>query len=153
MSFQKKPAWKFPRRAVIAANCGILLSILFSRIFHRGLQDYLTHFFTPEEANRTLKEITILVSQAVELKKKIDRSRDSDRSSDVEKLSHLMAKIEEKGAELKDADIGLIDFPALRFNEPVYLCWKLGEDEVLYWHGSEGFRGRKPLKPETKKII
>jgi len=131
----------------------ILLSILFSRVVHHGLQDSLTHFFTPEEANKTLPEITILVSQVVELKKKIDRSHDSGRSSDVEKLSNLMAKIEEKGAELKDTDIGLIDFPALRFNEPVYLCWKLGEDEVLYWHGSEGFQGRKPLKPETTKIV
>jgi len=113
----------------------------------------LTHFFTPEEANRTLPEITILVSQAVELKKKIERSPDSERSPNLDKLSSLMAKIDEKGAELKDADIGLIDFPALRFNEPVYLCWKLGEDEVLYWHGSEGFRGRKPLKPEATKIV
>jgi len=134
------------------ANYGILLSILFSRNIHHGLNS-LTHFFTPEEANRTLPEITILVSQAVELKKKIERSPDSERSPNLDKLSSLMAKIDEKGAELKDADIGLIDFPALRFNEPVYLCWKLGEDEVLYWHGSEGFRGRKPLKPEATKIV
>ncbi len=113
----------------------------------------MTHFFTPEEANKAIPEIVILVTQVVELKKKIDRSRDSERSSDLDKLSTLMAKIEEKGAELKDADVGLIDFPALRFNEPVYLCWKLGEDEVLYWHGSEGFRGRKPLRPEATKIV
>ena len=119
----------------------------------RWLQISLTHFFTPEEANRTLPEIAILVSQVVELKKKIDRSRDPERSIDVDRLATLMSKIEEKGAELKDTDIGLIDFPALRFNEPVYLCWKLGEDEVLYWHGSEGFRGRKPLKPEATKIV
>ena len=113
----------------------------------------MTHFFTPEEANRALPEITILVSQVVELKKKIDRTRDSERSVDVDELSNLMAKIEQKGAELKDIDTGLIDFPAIRFNETVYLCWKLGEEEVLYWHGSEGFRGRKLLRPETTKIV
>jgi hypothetical protein len=123
------------------------------RDYQRGLHLSLTHFFTPEEANRALPEITNLVSQAVELKKKIDRSPDSERSPNLDKLSSLMAKIGEKGAELKDADIGLIDFPAVRFNEPVYLCWKLGEEEVLYWHGSEGFRGRKPLKPEATKIV
>lgn len=88
----------------------------------------------------------------MELKKKIDGSQDKGKSEDMARLSLLISKIEEKGAELKDADIGLIDFPAVRFSEPVYLCWKLGEEEVLYWHGSEGFRGRKPLKPEAAKI-
>jgi hypothetical protein len=113
----------------------------------------MTHFFTPEEANRTLPEIRNLVTQVVELKKKVDRSADPSKSPDMDKLSLLISKIQEKGAELKDADVGLIDFPALRFSEPVYLCWKLGEEEVAYWHGSEGFRGRKPLRPEAAKIV
>jgi len=71
----------------------------------------------------------------------------------MDRLSLLISKIQEKGVELKDADVGLVDFPALRFSEPVYLCWKLGEEEVLFWHGSEGFRGRKPLRPEAAKIV
>jgi hypothetical protein len=112
----------------------------------------LTHFFTPEEANRALPEIRSLVLQVVELKKKIDHSGGIGKSEDMSKLTLLISKIEEKGAELKDPDMGLIDFPAVRFSEPVYLCWKLGEEEVLFWHGSEGFRGRKPLKPEAAKI-
>ena len=113
----------------------------------------MTHFFTPEEANRAIPEVRTLVSQVVELKKKIDSTPGKGSKDDMDRLSLLLSKIEEKGAELKDADAGLIDFPALRFSEPVYLCWKLGEEEVLYWHGSEGFRGRKPLKPEAAKII
>ena len=48
---------------------------------------------------------------------------------------------------------GLIDFPALRFSEPVTFVGSLGEEEISYWHGSEGFRGRKPLKPEAAKIV
>jgi hypothetical protein len=118
-----------------------------------GIWRQLTHFFTPEEANRALPEVRNLVQQVVELKKSIDRSVDRGRSEEMSKLSLLISKIEERGAELKDADIGLIDFPALRFSEPVYLCWKLGEEEVLFWHGSEGFRGRKPLRPEAAKIV
>ena len=94
-----------------------------------------------------------MVIQAVELKKKIDHSGERGKSEDMTKLSLLISKIQERGAELKDADIGLIDFPAVRFGEPVYLCWKLGEEEVEFWHGSEGFRGRKPLRPEAAKIV
>lgn len=50
------------------------------------------------------------------------------------------------GLEVKDVDAGLVDFPALRDGERVYLCWQLGEPEIGYWHGvEEGFAGRKPL--------
>ena len=47
---------------------------------------------------------------------------------------------------MKDLDAGLVDFPARREGVDVLLCWRLGEDEVGYWHGlEEGFSGRKPL--------
>jgi hypothetical protein len=50
------------------------------------------------------------------------------------------------GAQVKDADEGLVDFPALRDDEEVLLCWKVGEDEVAFWHGLEdGFAGRRPV--------
>jgi hypothetical protein len=50
------------------------------------------------------------------------------------------------GVLVKDLDEGLVDFPALRGEEEVLLCWRLGEDEVGYWHGvEEGFAGRKRL--------
>ncbi|MDG6907248.1 MAG: DUF2203 domain-containing protein, partial [Nitrososphaerota archaeon] len=62
-------------------------------------------------------------------------------------------KLSEMDIELKDPDMGLLDFPAMRFSEPVYLCWKIGEDEIIYWHGlSEGFRGRKLLQPEPAHV-
>ena len=54
--------------------------------------------------------------------------------------------IDEAGAQIKSLEEGLLDFPALRGDEVVLLCWKLGEDEIGYWHGvDEGFAGRKPL--------
>ena len=50
------------------------------------------------------------------------------------------------GAQIKSLDEGLLDFPSLREGERVLLCWKLGEDEIAYWHGvDEGFAGRKPV--------
>ena len=50
------------------------------------------------------------------------------------------------GTVVKDLETGLVDFPSLRGGEEVYLCWKLGEARIGYWHGiEEGFAGRKPL--------
>lgn len=55
-------------------------------------------------------------------------------------------RLEELGVVLKDLDLGLLDFPALRDGEDVLLCWRAGEASVEYWHGlDEGFAGRKPI--------
>jgi hypothetical protein len=58
-----------------------------------------------------------------------------------------VVQLERLGVIVKDADRGLVDFPALRESgEEVLLCWQVGEDEIAYWHGlEEGFAGRKPL--------
>jgi hypothetical protein len=62
----------------------------------------------------------------------------------------LMASIELKGAELKDLDLGLVDFPGIVDGEEVLLCWKMGEPHIAYYHGlTEGYRGRRPL-PEVE---
>jgi hypothetical protein len=61
-------------------------------------------------------------------------------------IHRLIARIESLGCIVKDIDLGLIDFPAVRAGEEVYLCWKLGEARVAYWHGTdEGFASRKAL--------
>ena len=55
-------------------------------------------------------------------------------------------RIESWGCVVKDLDHGLVDFPAQRQGEQVFLCWRLGEPGIRYWHGlQEGFAGRKPL--------
>ena len=60
-----------------------------------------------------------------------------------------MEQIEESGCVVKDLDIGLIDFPAMLGEQQVFLCWKLGEPRIEYWHGvHEGFAGRKPIDDE-----
>jgi hypothetical protein len=57
-------------------------------------------------------------------------------------LEHLA----ERGILLRDPEIGLIDFPAERGGRPVYLCWRLGEDQVAWYHeANAGFGSRKPL--------
>jgi hypothetical protein len=68
----------------------------------------------------------------------------------VEKAAGAIARcidgIHELGALVKDVDRGLVDFPALRDGEEVLLCWRVGEDEIGFWHPvDEGFSGRRPL--------
>lgn len=109
--------------------------------------------FTPEEANRLLPQVRLLVTRMVELKMEIDSSSGQRRNQSVDELGVIISKIESMGVELKDLDSGLVDFPAERFGEKVYLCWRRGEREVLHWHNlTEGFRGRKPVKPELAQI-
>ena len=74
----------------------------------------------------------------------------SEREQLMTRLQEAVDRIHETGCLVKDLDSGLIDFPALRGGEEVYLCWKLGEDRITFWHRiEEGFAGRKPLEPEA----
>src|SRR5260370_36452525 len=64
----------------------------------------------------------------------------------IQTLRALAAELERFGCELKDPDTGLIDFLSLRDGRVVYLCWRLGEERVNYWHELQtGFAGRQPL--------
>jgi hypothetical protein len=61
-------------------------------------------------------------------------------------IVRLMNRIEAYGCVVKNIDLGLLDFPALRDGRPIYLCWKAGEPSLTHWHGTdEGFSNRKPL--------
>jgi hypothetical protein len=61
-------------------------------------------------------------------------------------IVRLMNRIEAYGCVVKNIDLGLLDFPALRDGRPIYLCWKAGESALTSWHGTdEGFSQRKPL--------
>ena len=64
----------------------------------------------------------------------------------VLKYNNFMHKIEEIGCEVKGIREGLVDFPSIREGKEVYLCWRMPEKEILFWHDlNTGFAGRKPL--------
>jgi hypothetical protein len=64
----------------------------------------------------------------------------------VEQINQRLARINGWGVELKGLDEGLVDFPARRDDRIVYLCWRLGEERIAWWHDVEtGFAGRQPL--------
>lgn len=61
----------------------------------------------------------------------------------------MIRQIEETGVQIKDIDIGLIDFPSMKDDEEVLLCWKMGEGKIRYYHGvHDGFIGRKRIESE-----
>lgn len=72
------------------------------------------------------------------------RRAESDKA--IQRVKDAMAEIESIGALVKDLDMGLIDFPCVVDNTTVLLCWKMGEDRITHWHGTnEGFASRKPV--------
>ena len=127
--------------------------------------------FTPEEANAALEQVRPLAEQLVAGRQEhaaalerqealegkirgngggIPPAELAAATAEVDgvarRLARLVDEIASHGAQVKDLDSGLIDFPALHHGETVLLCWQLGEDEIAWWHRIEdGFAGRRPL--------
>jgi hypothetical protein len=128
--------------------------------------------FTLAEAQSLIPRVDVVLREAVSLKSEyqeaehaiqamahrvsmmggmmMDRDRAIDaknrRDSVATKLRAAIEQVQEFGCVLKDLDMGLIDFPTLLRGVEVYLCWKLGEPKIAFWHGTdEGFRGRKAI--------
>jgi hypothetical protein len=126
---------------------------------------------TPEEANEALVELRPIVERMVEHRRNLTAAQvqqaelvariagnggdmvpsDLHEAADTIQreaaaISDCAERINAAGAEVKSLEEGLLDFPARRGDEIVLLCWKLGEDEIRYWHrADEGFGGRKSL--------
>ena len=64
----------------------------------------------------------------------------------VKRMEQAVRQIDARGVTLRDIGTGLVDFPALVNGRPIWLCWKLGEDDIANWHEIDaGIAGRKPL--------
>jgi hypothetical protein len=121
--------------------------------------------YTPGRANKILPDIArrfnIILSQrncVVALQEDLQRTIESGSSlriftvkkqelnNSITRLYKAIEELENLGVIIKSVDDGLLDFPSMRFDEEVWLCWKAGETEIKFWHGKdEGFMGRKPL--------
>jgi hypothetical protein len=72
--------------------------------------------------------------------------RKAEREKTVQSVKDAIEEIDAIGVQVKDLDIGLLDFPCEVDGEVILLCWKLGETDITHWHGfEEGFAGRKPI--------
>ena len=119
--------------------------------------------FTLEEAETLLPYAVSTVEKIVTLKRKLDLLRydvyrheyfggigpngSKAHPNELEEMIQLIKELDEKGILFKGSDEGLIDFPHIRENgEEVYLCWKLGESAIAYWHRiPDGFAGRRRI--------
>ncbi len=72
--------------------------------------------------------------------------RKAEREKAVQRAKDAVAEIDAAGVQVKDLDIGLLDFPCMVEGDVILLCWKLGEKGITHYHStSEGFAGRKPI--------
>ena len=72
----------------------------------------------------------------------------------VTSLYNLIQELEDMGVMVKSVDEGLLDFPSIRYDKEIWLCWKFGENKVKFWHGKdEGFMGRKPIPQDGFEYI
>ncbi len=124
----------------------------------------MAQYFTVEQANATLKIIQPLVAQILEIRRSIlerqpqvwmvlqnalgngGNRQASLMAEEFEQLQSLVQEIRATGAILKDVNLGLVDFPALRDGRQVYLCWQYGEESVQFWHEMDaGYAGRQKI--------
>jgi hypothetical protein len=78
--------------------------------------------------------------------------RKAEREKAIQRVKDALAEIDATGVQVKDLDIGLLDFPCEVDGRIVLLCWKLGETGITYWHSvSEGFAGRRPIDERIAK--
>jgi hypothetical protein len=135
----------------------------------------MARYFTLAEAERMLPKVEERIREALFIKAEHQRADDEirattkriflsggasvdrnhisglkrTRDSAATRLQEVCEGIQELGCLVKDLDIGLLDFPTLYRGREVYLCWRLGEDRIQYWHHIEdGFRGRQPIDEE-----
>ena len=132
----------------------------------------MARYFTLQQAQAELPHVEESLRQAISLKTSMEEAEQELRSeaerirlsggalvhreklvavigrreSIASQLRSALAAIEERGCIVKDLGIGLLDFPTRFRGEEVYLCWRLGEPAIAFWHGvNEGFKGRKPI--------
>jgi hypothetical protein len=128
--------------------------------------------FTLDDAQMLLPVLESLLKQAIQSKKLIEEvdaemqelthriflnggtlvnvvhlaARKAAREKAIQRAKDAVAEIDATGVQVKDLDIGLLDFPCKVEGEIVLLCWKLGETKIAFWHETNtGFSGRKPI--------
>ena len=137
-----------------------------------SVEDYRpSRLFTIEQANATLPLVRAICTDLATLAREVMERRhrlalltagrdlkpgdvygeelaqvEADLEKDTQRLQGYIDELNDLGVEAKGVLDGLVDFPSLMDGRVVYLCWRLGEPEVLHWHELDaGFAGRQPL--------
>jgi hypothetical protein len=129
--------------------------------------------FTIQDANKVLPSVIKKFNNIVSLKNEVTRIQSEletnprymssfkdymikkqELNTTITNFYKSIEDLESTGVMVKSIEEGLLDFPSIRFNEEVWLCWKEGETEIKFWHGrDEGFMGRKPLSISDESLV
>ena len=133
----------------------------------------MTTYFSISDANKILPSVIkkfnyskMLKNEIIKMEKQM--SLDLTSKNSIEDYTILKQKLNAKvtefyqsiedlesiGVVLKGLEQGLLDFPAKRFDEEIWLCWKEGETEIKFWHEKDsGFMGRKPISVSNESLV
>jgi len=134
---------------------------------------FMTTYFSLTDANKILPTVIKKFNYSKMLKNeimKIEQQIGSDFTSKTSMGDYIILKqklnkrvtefyqsmedLESLGVVLKGLEQGLLDFPAKRFDEEIWLCWKEGETEIKFWHEkNSGFMGRKPISVSNESLV
>ena len=133
----------------------------------------MTTYFSITDANKILPTVIKKFNYSKTLKNEIitiEQQIGSDSTSKTSMVDYTIIKqklnrkvtefyqsiedLESLGVVLKGLEQGLLDFPAKRFDEEIWLCWKEGETEIKFWHEkNSGFMGRKPISVSNESLV
>jgi hypothetical protein len=129
--------------------------------------------FTVDKANTILPkvkkrfdEILCCKNNVMDIQEELQNLSDSNSSFEkfikkkqelnhaVTSLYNMIQELEDMGVMIKSVDEGLLDFPSIRYDEEIWLCWKFGENQIKFWHRKEeGFMGRKPIPQDGFEYV
>ena len=133
----------------------------------------MTTYFSISDANKILPSVIKKFNYSKMLKNeiiKMEKQMSLDLTSKTSMKDYIILKqklnakvtefyqsieeLESIGVGLKGLEQGLLDFPAKRFDEEIWLCWKEGETEIKFWHEKDsGFMGRKPISVSNESLV
>ena len=134
---------------------------------------FMKSYFSVNDANKILPTVIKKFSYAKKMKAEVKKMEQQLASgitpttsleeyaiikrklnSTITNFYQSIEDLESTGVVLKGLDEGLLDFPAKRFDEEIWLCWKEGETEIKFWHEKDtGFMGRKPISVSNESLV
>lgn len=132
----------------------------------------MARYFGIDEANERVADVRPMLEQLradrehiATVQRALERERETNGSAEhaeqlaeleddirevVRRMQSSVGQIDSWGITLRDISTGLIDFPALANGRPIWLCWRLGEDDIAWWHEvNQGYDSRQPLAELT----
>ncbi len=134
-----------PKRFTLAEAQSLIPSV--DRLLRKAVE-LKSGYANAERLVESFQRRIIMMGGLVVDRSKVRETRE-ERDRAAAGLRSVIEEVQQLGCVVKDLDIGLVDFPTLFHGREVYLCWKLGEPSIAFWHGTdEGFAGRKPIDSE-----